>query len=197
MTRPRGRRLALLVLAAVLPPGLSACGAESAPDAGAPDPAQFAAESLDTVPDTTPTTTPPTTEVVIVGAVIEPFALETGDCFNQIDRLVDGKQVTTTARVGCDGPHGYQVFHRLEYPAPYPSVYPGEAAMRRFALQSCYPAFAPWVGEDYEVSELEIGVIIPPRTNFEDSRARYRGIHCWVERVDGEPMPASAQGSGW
>jgi hypothetical protein len=85
----------------------------------------------------------------------------------------------------------------LSYPAEHPSPFPGESVVREFAMQSCYRAFEDWVGQTYELSELDIGVIVPTEENFEDDAARYRGIHCWVERYDAEPMVGSAAGSGW
>ena len=103
----------------------------------------------------------------------------------------------TTTRVDCDEPHGYQIFHRFDYPAPHPSPHPGDSAMRNYELQTCYREFESWVGSGYETSTLDIGVITPPRENFEDDVARYRGIHCWVEPADGGKLSGSARGSGW
>jgi hypothetical protein len=183
----------------------SACSDDTSDDARSTDPAEFAAESLDEVNDTPPigADTSSTTEPValdpadIPGDPINKFNLRTGDCFELIDDLEEGRPVTRTTRLPCEDPHGFEIFHELLYPAEHPSIYPGEGTVRQFALESCYREFGPWVGQEYELSALEIDVIIPPRENFENDAARYRGIHCWVERVDGEPMIGSSRGSGW
>lgn len=193
-------------LAAIL--ALSACGDDGAPSAAPLDPAEAASQRLDAEAATprgedggaTTSTTTTLGEVdptTIVGAVIDQYSLQVGDCFNRIDELRDGIPATITSRLDCEEPHGYQVFHMLTYPAPHPSVYPGDSIMRRFAMESCYREFEAWVGEAYETSELEIDVLTPNQTNFENAAARYRGIHCWVLRVDGEAMVGDAEGSGW
>jgi hypothetical protein len=201
MIRPARRLVATAVLVLAF---AGACGDDTGDGARPDDPAQFADESLDAARDaatTDGTTDPaPTTSLNptdIPGEPINQFALDVGDCFDRLEDLRDGRSVVITTRLACDEPHHYEVFHRLEYPAPHPSVYPGETALRDFALQSCYREFPAWVGQEYELSDLDIGVFVPPRENFEDDRARYRGIHCWLERVDGEPMSASARDSGW
>lgn len=179
---------------------VAACSDDDSTDADRADPAEFAAESLATSPGddaTTTSLTEPLNPTDIPGEPLNKFSLETGDCFDQIEDLEGGVPVTRTTRIVCDEPHGFEIFHRLQYPAPHPSVYPGEQAIREFAIASCYREFEPWVGQEYERSALELDVIIPPRENFENDAARYRGIHCWVERVDGEPMTGSSRGSGW
>jgi hypothetical protein len=198
-------RLRVLVAAAVaLGGGLGACGDDGRGTA-ADDPARFADESLDAVDDrarsddAVTTTAPPTSldPTDIPGAPVNQFELDIGDCFDRLEDLQDGRPVVITTRLDCDEPHHMEIFHRTLYPAEHPSVHPGDTVMRDYALQACYREFPGWVGQEYELSELDIGVIVPPRENFEDDRARYRGIHCWVERVDGEAMTGSSRGSGW
>ena len=53
--------------------------------------------------------------------------------------------------------------------------------------------FADFVGEIYELSELELGYLTPSRTDFEHEDARFRGIHCYLFRDDGEEMVGSAR----
>lgn len=183
------------------------CSTDTADPAPATDPAEFASESLDAAAETprvhddsTPTTevhdiAPVLTDVP--GEPINKFTLETGDCFDLVEALQDGRPATITTRLPCEDPHDFEVFATLLYPAEHPSIYPGEDVVRNYALQSCYRRFEPWVGREYELSALEIDVIIPPRENFEDDVARYRGIHCLVERADGDPMVGSSARSGW
>jgi hypothetical protein len=204
VSSPSAVRLILLVTVAALI--AAACSSGEVDHARASDPAEFASESLD---DTTPrqddtTTATPDEEPAsllsptdIPGEPINRFDLEVGDCFDLIEYLQDGRPTTITTRLPCDGPHGFEVFQKLLYPAEHPSIYPGEGPVRDYAVQSCYREFPAWVGQEYELSELEIDVIIPPRENFEDDVARYRGIHCSVTRPDGEPMIGTSFQSGW
>jgi len=166
------------------------------------DPAAAAADALDSGNATNATevadtnSTPPATTVptVIQGMVINQYLLGLGECFNQIEDLQQGVQVVVTTRVGCFMPHQSQVFYMLEFPAGSPAIYPGDKVMRDFALQSCYREFESWVGTKYETSELEIDVLTPNQTNFEDSVARYRGIHCFVRRGDGDNLNTTTRG---
>lgn len=181
----------------------AACSNETVEPFTLEDPAEFVSERLDAEegeladqPGTSPEQTPSGPEQ-IRGSVINQFSLSMGDCFNRLENLAAGQSQVITSLINCDLPHDHQVYHLLNYPAPHPSIYPGETVMDEFAVQSCYRAFEQWVGRDYETSELDIGVITPPKSNFEDDIARYRTIHCWVERLDGEPLLGDAHQSGW
>jgi len=187
----------------------SACtGASGTKSGSAADPAAAAAAALETSTTSiaaTTTTFPPTTTTdhpkpldptSIPGEVINQYSLTVGDCFNQIRDLRNGLPVVITTKVGCSGPHEFEAYHRLEFPAGFPAIYPGDKVMRDFALESCYRVFDTWVGEQYEVSSLDIEVLTPTQDNFEDSAARYRGIHCFVHRSDGAPLTATTRGSG-
>ncbi|MEM7141074.1 MAG: hypothetical protein AAF548_08575 [Actinomycetota bacterium] len=201
MPRPTRSRLIACSVAALFV--AAACSDDAEPEATS-DPAEFAAQELESdepdVDEADPTTAPPESDTLatdIPGAILNKYQLQLGDCFEQIDVIRQGRADTVFSRFPCDEPHGYEIFATHSYPAEHPSVFPGDTVVRDYAVQLCYRDFADFVGEDYEVSALEIDVIIPTRTNFEDNRSRYRGIHCWVERVDGEPMVGSARGTGW
>ena len=198
------RRTRLLCAAAVACAfALGACSDDGGDETTA-DPAEFAAQELEDVvtrgtptPSTTTTTASGLAPTDVPGAPIDPYDLDVGDCFEQLEDLVDDRAKTITTQLGCDEPHRFEIFHRFTYPAEHPSVYPGESAMRDYAVQVCYRRFEDWVGAEYELSALEIDVIIPTQDNFEHDVARYRGMHCSVERADGEPMVGTSRGSGW
>ena len=84
------------------------------------------------------------------------------------------------------------MYHTFELDAPFPAVYPGDDAVRGFALRVCYEQFESFVGESYELSVYEIGVFTPNRTNFEHDVARYRGVHCWLYNPDDEQAAGTA-----
>ena len=131
----------------------------------------------------------------IPGEIINEYALVDGDCFNRLEGLQSGRRLAITARVDCDEPHWAEVYHTFELDAPHPAVYPGDDAVRGFALRVCYEQFDAFVGEIYELSVYEIGVFTPNRTNFEHEAARYRGVHCWLHDGNDEQVSGTARGT--
>ena len=129
----------------------------------------------------------------IAGEIINEYSLVGGDCFNRFEGLQAGRRLAITARVDCDEPHWAEVYHTFELDAPHPAVYPGDDAVRGFALRVCYEQFDAFVGEVYEMSVYEIGVFTPNRTNFEHDVARYRGVHCWLHDADDELLSGTAR----
>ena len=124
---------------------------------------------------TPPTGLGPIDPLDIPGEIINEYTLAGGDCFNRFEGLQAGRRLAITARVDCDEPHWAEVYHTFELDAPHPAVYPGDDAVRGFALRVCYEQFDAFVGEIYELSVYEIGVFTPNRTNFDHEVARYRG----------------------
>ena len=131
----------------------------------------------------------------IPGEIINEYSLVEGDCFNRFEGLQAGRRLAITARIDCDEPHWAEVYHTFALDAPYPAVYPGDDAVRGFALRVCYEQFEAFVGEIYELSVYEIGVFTPNRTNFEHDVARYRGVHCWLYDGNAESVSGTARGA--
>ena len=130
-----------------------------------------------------------------VGDVVNLHDLEDGVCFNRYSWVQDDRHVELDTRVPCGGPHQHEVYLRTEHPARAGAPWPGDREMEAFARAQCYGAFADFVGEIYELSELELGYLTPSRTDFEHEDARFRGIHCYLLRDDGEEMVGSARDS--
>ena len=131
----------------------------------------------------------------IPGEIISEYSLVGGDCFNRFEGLQAGRRLVITARVDCDEPHWAEVYHTFDLDAPHSAVFPGDDAVRGFALRICYEQFEAFVGEIYELSVYEIGVFTPNRTNFEHEVARYRGVHCWLYDADDETVSGTARGT--
>lgn len=195
----------LVCIVAVAAPLMAACSSDTVEPFALDDPAEFVSERLDAdeaalSPQEQSTAGPGQAATVptrIRGSVVDQFSLRVGDCFNRLESLAFGRTAVVTSLIDCDLPHDHQIYHILDYPAPHPSIYPGDSVMDSFAVQSCYREFEQWVGKDYETSELDIGVITPPQLNFEDDESRYRSIHCFLERLDGDPLVGDAHRSGW
>lgn len=131
----------------------------------------------------------------IAGEIISEYSLVDGDCFNRFEGLAAGRRLAITARVDCDEPHWAEVYHTFSLEAAHPAVFPGDDAVRGYALRVCYEQFDAFVGEVYELSAYEIGVFTPNRTNFEHDVARYRGVHCWLYDTDEDLVSGTAAGA--
>ena len=130
-----------------------------------------------------------------VGDVVNLHNLEDGACFNRYSWVQNDRHVELDTRVPCGGPHQHEVYLRTEHPARAWAPWPGDREMEAFARAQCYGTFADFVGKIYELSELELGYLTPTRTDFEHEDARFRGIHCYLLRDDGEEMVGSARDS--
>ena len=98
--------------------------------------------------------------------------------------------------MSCETPHDAEIFHYETHPAPFGEPYPNDREMQKYALRVCYTPFESFAGTLYELSRLDIGVITPTRENFEDAKARFRGISCYVNDEDGEQLVGSMRGRG-
>ncbi len=163
----------------------------------AADPAADAARTGDTEASTPVTTTTGRLDpAALPGVIVNKYDLLPGECFSQFDEITEQTRSVVTTRIDCDQPHQSEVYALLHYPVPHPALFPGDDAIRRWAIVNCYDAFEAYVGAPYELSALEIGVFVPTADNFENPVARYRGVHCWVQRDDGGELDLSVRGSG-
>lgn len=195
----------LLVAVAVL---AAACSGDDAESTGRQDPAAAADADLDaqaaeprddvdvdgpTTTSSTTTTLPPTSST-IPGIVVNKFALTIDECFDQVEDLSAGRPREVTTKIPCTEPHGAQIFSKLFYPAEPGELYPGDDIVEDYALAACYQRFEAWADSVYETSALEIRAFTPTRDDFETQS--YRGIQCYVEREDGEPLVGTSRASG-
>ena len=137
----------------------------------------------------------PIDPLAIPGRIMAKENLVMGDCFNRLEGMQGGRRYEVTARVGCDESHWAEVFHTFDLDVDHPAVFPGDDVMRTYTRRLCYDRFESFVGEVYELSVYEIEVFTPSRLNFEHEQARYRGVHCWLHRTDGQSSVGTAQGT--
>ena len=130
-----------------------------------------------------------------VGEVVNLHDLGSGTCFNSYSWVRDDRLVEIDTRVPCDGPHQHEIYVRTEHPARPGAPWPGDREMEAYARAECYATFADFVGTIYELSELELGYLMPSRTDFEHEKAVFRGIQCFVFRDDGGELVGSARDS--
>ena len=118
------------------------------------------------------------------GTVTEPHELLVGTCFNQytyLDRNDLPAQLTTA--IGCTRPHNAQVYAIVIHDARADAPFPGEEVVNSWGLSQCYERFKPFVGLAYELSQLDIGMITPSRTEWEGEDSRRR-IACYVHSYE-------------
>ena len=130
-----------------------------------------------------------------IGAVVNLHDLVVGDCFNRYSWSNDERLIEIDTKVECSGPHHGEVYLRTEHPAQAGAPWPGDREMEAFATAKCYGAFASFIGQIYELSELELGSLTPSRANFEDDVARFRSIHCYVYLEGDTELVGTARGS--
>ncbi|OWY63427.1 hypothetical protein B7486_53195 [cyanobacterium TDX16] len=72
--------------------------------------------------------------------------------------------------------------------------FPGDARVQELGERGCLVAFGEYVGTSYEVSALEIGLILPTQESWE--AIGDREVVCSVHRADGAQLDRSVRGSG-
>ena len=121
------------------------------------------------------------------GEMVSVFDLETGDCFNN---AAEGT-VEEVERIDCAAPHTYEIYAAVDHPGGSSDPYPGDEAMASFAGEQCRADFEPFIGLDYDSSELFIFYLHP---SAETWPAGDREVLCTVYSEDG-PLEGSMEGA--
>lgn len=150
-----------------------------------------AVESTTTAPKA-----PTTTEVPIGhGQQVEPstYIPAIGDCFDR--RVPDPEKPFTEVILilPCREPHTYEVFDLWQPeneadPDTGKVPYPDQDDLRDEARNICVAALKDFVGVRYELSSLEVDVIVP---TMESWSAGNRAVGCLAFDRDGEPLEGS------
>lgn len=113
--------------------------------------------------------------------------LSVGTCFDVPERDTD---ISTVTRRDCTAEHDAEVIHVAEYTG---ETYPISLSMDRFIDEECLPAFATYVGEDYNTNEdLSIGYFYPNREGWDGGD---RTVTCYADRLDGSKIIQSVKGA--
>lgn len=184
---PRRLLLAALILGALATSGCSGDG-----DDGDAEPA---AAIVDAATGDAGGDAEATEERPLEGQSINRFALETGMCFNDYV-LTDpdtGETDDLTTTVDCRREHNGEIYAEHIHPADATVPFPGTSELQRWGTEVCYRDFADFVGEVYELSRLEIGVIVPDEPSW--TEGLYRTVACYVRAGDGELLSGSMRGA--
>jgi hypothetical protein len=176
--------VALMLLA------VTACGGDGSPPT-----------ATDTTASTAPPETTTTTEAPIeAGQVLYVYRPGVGDCFDRRRLEPDQGGERIVLLLDCSLPHMSEVFSvvtvtedDLNRAADIPgSVYPGEDALIDVAKRRCTQPFGDFVGRPYELSELELGWVVPTPEQWDNG---YRLIGCTVYDANGERLVGSQAGT--
>jgi hypothetical protein len=113
--------------------------------------------------------------------------LAVGDCFDTGDTEV----LTEVDSKECDEPHQYEVVHVATWTGP-DDTYPSGTAQDDFIATECLPAFAQYVGTDFETSSLFMTTITPSEESWADGD---RAFVCAAYDRD-NPLNSSVRDSG-
>lgn len=132
------------------------------------------------------------------GLIVNPYDMEVGECFNSyLTVLGDNQFQELTTIVDCTGPHDGEIYFQVVHPAEAGEPYPGPDEMHSWAESHCYDHFERFVGQEYELSELEIGLLQPSEETWSDPIGRHREVTCYVEAWRGGRLLGSMRGSGF
>ncbi len=190
-------RLKLLVVAALLL-AISSCVQESqtarrqqAPAA----PVEPTTSETEAGPEPTPETSITTTSLSPEGLVSEIAAVKVGDCFN--DYRFENERTSLTevifTIVDCSRPHEGEVYHQVGYPDP---EFPGATQLELWAQEECYKYFEDWVGQEYELSELEFSTFLPTKELWDEPGEQNTRLSCYLRSGNQDLLTGSRRNSG-
>lgn len=114
--------------------------------------------------------------------------LAVGQCFDEdLDGVDDSQAFVDIHHCGTD--HEYEVFGEFELDD---GDFPGDEAAREAGDQGCYDLFEPYVGLDWEQSELDWSMYWPSEESWEDGD---REVTCLLAEPEGHGT-GSAEHSG-
>jgi hypothetical protein len=110
-----------------------------------------------------------------------------GDCVE----VPSGTIFFGITKQSCDKPHQGEVFSAKQFDTP--GAYPGDTAARNQVGQACADDFQGYVGVTPANSDLDIFVIFPSKTKWEDSDSTQ--IVCIAKNSDGSLLTDTIKGS--
>lgn len=106
--------------------------------------------------------------LLVVACSPSALAFTIGDCIN----IPDGDEISDYESVDCEEAHDAEVFALPQHPDGEDAPYPGADALEAFAEERCVAAFEPYVGIDYNSSDIWFTVLSPSETAWTDAADR-------------------------
>lgn len=139
----------------------------------------------------------PTPTQVPQGVVVSPYELVTSDCFNEYV-IIDASEVRqdVTTALDCNQAHDGEVYFHLFYPSDASTPFPGETRLDEWSQDECFAQFEVFVGQPYELSELDIGTILPTLETWTGA-GLHRQVTCYVRAWRGGQLQGSMRATGY
>jgi hypothetical protein len=113
--------------------------------------------------------------------------LRVGDCFDLKDP--EAAEIDEVEAKPCTQAHQYELFHAADMPS---GDYPSDAAVNTFVDQVCIPAFASYVGMEFESSVLELAFVSPTSEAWDDGD---HSVQCAVHDRNDAELTTSLKGA--
>ena len=124
---------------------------------------------------------------IVDAGSMDVFQLRVGDCFDDTDNL---DEISSLPAVPCSEPHDNEAYARFDMTIP---EYPQGDGMFEMAYDACLDRFEPFVGRDYESSNLDIMTLYP---TIESWRQNDREVICAVYDLDADKLVGTVKGLG-
>lgn len=129
---------------------------------------------------------------IVDGGSIDAFTIRLGDCFNDTAAIgtEEAGEVSSLPAVPCSEPHDNEVY--AVFDVSFDS-FPGDDRMADEAFGQCLDRFAGFVGNDYELSTLEVTALYPSSRSWQMQNDRE--VVCAVYDMNGGKLTGSAKNS--
>jgi Septum formation len=123
---------------------------------------------------------------------VDAFDLRVGDCFNEETGAIAASltEVFSVPAVPCGQPHDNEVFAVFDVDV---ESFPEADLLDELAFDGCIGYFEPYVGLDYESSELVVTTLRPTYKSWHDSGDRE--VVCVLYHIDSDLLNGSVRGS--
>jgi hypothetical protein len=123
---------------------------------------------------------------IIESGNVDAFQIRVGDCFD--DTSDAGEEVSSIPGVPCTQPHDNEAFAVFDLSL---EAHPGDEAIAEISFDACIERFEPFVGLDYESSQLDITLMYPTQMSWAQND---REVVCAVYDLDGDKLTGSVKG---
>ena len=124
---------------------------------------------------------------IVEAGEVGAFRIQLGDCLNGMTTGL----IESMEGVPCTTPHDVEVYHAFLLPD---GEYPGDDAISEAASNTCYDAFEPFVGHEYETSIYDYSFLSPSLGSWDELDDRE--VLCLMDNYDRTKKTGTARNTG-